>query len=65
MRFADSLLDYLTGDVYKLGLRDMRQIIESGQILGRIWLTNTYGVNTTAFVIIPIRNKMTDQLIIY
>lgn len=55
----------LTGDVYELAPEDIRQIIASDQISGKIWLTDTYGVNTTSFVTIPITNELTNQLIIH
>ncbi|KAF4769310.1 hypothetical protein HAV15_008755 [Penicillium sp. str.  len=42
-------IDPLTGDVYELNVQDIRDIIESGQISGAVWLTDTYGVNTTSF----------------
>ncbi|QSS51300.1 hypothetical protein I7I53_06589 [Histoplasma capsulatum var. duboisii H88] len=54
-----------TGDVYELNLQDIRDIIESGQISGVIWLTDTYGVNTTSFVTIPVSNELTDRLILH
>ncbi|RHZ48754.1 uncharacterized protein CDV56_105271 [Aspergillus thermomutatus] len=53
----------LIGDVYELSLKDVQQIIESHQISGSILLTDTYGVNTTPFVTIPITNELTDRLI--
>ncbi|KAJ5971790.1 uncharacterized protein N7479_001708 [Penicillium vulpinum] len=55
----------LTGDVYELNVQDIRDIIESGQISGAVWLTDTYGVNTTSFVTIPVSNELTDQLILH
>lgn len=55
----------LTGDVYVLNLQDIQDIIESGQISGAIWLTDTYGVNTTSFVTIPVSNELTDRLILH
>ncbi|KAJ5291519.1 hypothetical protein N7478_000770 [Penicillium angulare] len=55
----------LTGDVYELNLQDIRDIIDSGQISGAIWLTDTYGVNTTSFVTIPVSNELTDRLILH
>ncbi|KAI2740878.1 hypothetical protein DTO013E5_8357 [Penicillium roqueforti] len=58
-------IDPLTGDVYELNLQDIRDIIESGQISGAVWLTDTYGVNTTSFVTIPVSNELTDRLILH
>ncbi|KAJ5152422.1 hypothetical protein N7492_009702 [Penicillium capsulatum] len=55
----------LTGDVYVLNLQDIQDITESGQISGAIWLTDTYGVNTTSFVTIPVSNELTDRLILH
>lgn len=55
----------LTGDVYMLNLQDIRDIIESGQISGAIWLSDTYGVNTISFVTIPVSNELTDRLILH
>lgn len=55
----------LTGDVYELDWQDIRDIIGSGQISGAIWLTDTYGVNTTSFVTIPVSNELTDRLILH
>ncbi|KAJ5778390.1 hypothetical protein N7520_001636 [Penicillium odoratum] len=58
-------IDPLTGDVYELNVQDIRDIIQSGQISGPVWLTDTYGVNTTSFVTIPVSNELTDQLILH
>ncbi|KAK9847084.1 hypothetical protein MYU51_020485 [Penicillium brevicompactum] len=58
-------IDPLTGDVYELNVQDIRDIIESGQVSGAIWLTDTYGVNTTSFVTIPVSNELTDRLILH
>lgn len=49
----------LTGDVCQLAAEDVQQILVSGQISGNIWLTDTYGVHTTPFIIIP----MTDDIL--
>jgi hypothetical protein len=56
--------DSLTGDVYELTHDEAGQIVQSGQVMGTIWLTDTYGANTTSFVTIRISNELTDQLII-
>jgi hypothetical protein len=56
--------DSLTGDVYELAQEEVGYILQSGQIIGTIWLTDTYGANTISFVTIRISNELTDQLII-
>ena len=51
----------LTGDVYELTVEDARMILMSDQLVGKIWLTDTYGANTTSFITIPISDKLTYQ----
>ncbi|KAG4414251.1 hypothetical protein IFR04_012623 [Cadophora malorum] len=51
----------LTGDVYELTFQDVQAVITSDQIRGRMWLTDTYDVNTSPFITIPISRKLRDQ----
>lgn len=48
----------LTGDVYELTIEDARAITLSDNICGKIWLTDTYGGNTTSFITIPVSDEV-------
>jgi hypothetical protein len=51
----------LTGDVYELTIDDAAKVVTSGQIQGKIYLTDTY-LNTASFITIPISDDLTNQL---
>lgn len=53
----------LTGDVYELTAKDLATVTKSDQIKGRIWLTNTYYINSAPFITIEVSRKLSDQLI--
>jgi hypothetical protein len=55
--------DYLTGDVYELNVEDIQTVAESNEISGKILLTDTYKVDATSFVTIPISEQLTNRLI--
>lgn len=63
MSLFDRSIGYLTGDVYELNAGDILTVAESNEISGKILLTDTYKVDATSFITIPISEELTTQLI--
>lgn len=51
----------LTGDVYELTQDDTVNILMAAQIRGSIFLTNTYDMETPAFITVPISRELSSQ----
>ena len=51
----------LTGDVYELSVSDARAVVGSDQLRGRIYLTNTYSVESNPFIMIQISRELSHQ----
>ncbi|KAM5476979.1 hypothetical protein MauCBS54593_000250 [Microsporum audouinii] len=52
----------LTGSVYGLSEKDVRDALCSREIQGQIWLTITYNANNSPFITIPISRKLSYRL---